>query len=170
MTRALALLALLTVTLAPAVAEAQDVLCSEQAFDLSACTDPSDLATCPSLCTDPNDLDTCATLPLPELVDLARQTPTQPILRQLVVLGGAFTGATVSLVTLSASGDSTFLAAGNLLCGPAPAPDPDPGTTRGDGVPGLVGGGTPGLGGGSPGLAGGNPGLIGPNPGISIQR
>lgn len=171
MTRLLGLLALLAVTLVPSAAGAQDFDCPQQAFDLSACTDPSDLDTCPSVCTDPNDPATCAMLPLTQLADLARQTPTQPMLRQLVVLGGPFTNVTLSMVTLDVSADSTFTAARNLLCVPATAPtptDPDPDPDRGSTPPQV--GGTPGLIGGSPGLNGANPGLIGPDPGISIRQ
>lgn len=164
MTRVLALLAAIVL---PAAAGAADFNCPQQAFDLSSCTDPTDLDTCPSICTDPSDPATCAMLPLPELGGLARQSPSQPILRQLVVLDGPYTDITLSMVTLTASGDGIFTNARNLLCVPPPTPSTPPDDSGS--TPPSTGGGF-GVGGGNPGLVGGNPGLIGPDPGISIQR
>ena len=104
------LLVLLALILTPVAAGAADFKCDEAAFDLAACTDPADLSTCPSVCVDPNDPLTCAVLPLPELPVLARQLADQPILRQVTVLEGPFTGVTLSRVALSAVADGIFKA------------------------------------------------------------
>jgi hypothetical protein len=157
MSRSLVLLALL---LAPAVASAQTFNCPEHAFDLTACTDPSDLDTCPLVCVDPADPTTCGMLPLPELATLDRTAPTQPILRRVDVAEGPFAGTSLTRVTLNSIDDAVFAGARGRLCTVPPATG-DPSPTTPNQSPTLQTG---------PLWYGPNPGINGPNPGIWIRR
>jgi len=149
--------------MAPALASAADFRCEQQAFDLADCTDPADLATCPSICTDPLDLATCAVLPLPVLPDLARQAPDQPILRQVDVREGPYIDVTLTRIALSVSDDRVFDAARDRLClRPPPPPPPPPAPPAPPRVirPFTLDGGDPGIRGGDPGIRGGDPGIL----------
>jgi hypothetical protein len=150
-------LALLLVVAAPVPAQVgTPFACEERALDLANCTDPSDLQTCPAVCQDPDNPtpETCGMLPLPELEDRRRLTPTQPILRQALVTGGPYIGASLSLIALNQSADTIFTAARNQLCvapqAPPTAPScPDTGAGNGGQV--IITG---------PVWYGGNPGLV----------
>lgn len=120
-------LALVLALLIPTAAVAQAPLenCQERAFTLAACSDPANLDTCPVACLDPANPtpETCAVLPLPELLDPERQTPDQPILRQVDVTGGLYTGIVLTMITASAVDDLRFRTGRGLLCfEPAPPP------------------------------------------------
>jgi hypothetical protein len=141
-----------TLLLLPAVAHAQTTApfrCEERAFDLTACTDPSDLDTCPRVCSDPNDPATCAVLPLPELSSLTRQSDAQPILRQAGATGGAYTGVTITMIARSDSEDTRFRSARDRLCVAPPPPlvcsDPDDPSGGGVGIGRIWYGGNPGI-------------------------
>ena len=155
------LVGVLLVSVLPSI-EAADFKCEEHAFDLSVCADPKSLDTCPQVCSSPSDPETCATLPLPELSSIERQTAAQPILRQVFVQEGPFLGLALTLSAFSGADDNVFSRGRNLLCVPATG-DNGGGSSGGGG--GGAGGGA-GIIGGDPGLRGGTPGLIGGNPGI----
>ena len=165
MKRPIGLLALGLLVL-PAIVTAADFKCLERAFDLTVCTDPTNLDTCPEVCTPPPGAPVCATLPLPELPNLQRQSAGQPILREVVAQEGPFVNVALTMPAFSATDDAAFRAGRNLLCVPAAAPTPPPESGDSGGGGSSGGGGGQGLIGSSPGLVGGNPGLIGGNPGI----
>lgn len=124
---ALALALLLSPSAVAAQAPTTPFRCEERAFDLTVCTDPGDLDTCPQVCADMNDPATCAVLSLPELADLRRLDPAQPMLRQADVTGGPFTGAVLTMTTLTPSADTVFRGARDQLCqAPTPPPDEEP--------------------------------------------
>jgi len=156
------LVGVLLVAVLPSIAGAADFKCEEHALDLSVCSDPKDLDTCPQGCS-PSDPKTCAPLPLPVLLSTQRQTATQPILRQVTVQEGPFLGVTLTLSTFSVTDDNVFSRGRNFLCVPTTTTPPDDGSGSSGGVsaglnPGLIGG-DPGLSGGDPRVRGGSSGL-----------
>ena len=161
-TRLLGLLVgVLLVPVLPSIAGA-DFKCAELAFDLSACDDPKDLATCPQVCSLPPDPETCATLPLPPLDRTERRTDGEPILRQVSVQEGPFLGVVLTLSAISVAEDNVFRRGRDLLCATTTPPDDGGGPSD----PGVARGGNPGLIGGDPAIRGGDPGLRGPNQGL----
>src|SRR5262245_17516443 len=154
------LVGVLLVPVLPSIAGA-DFKCVEHAFDLSVCTDPKNLDTCPQVCSLPPDPEMCATLPLPELSSTQRQTAAQPILRQVNVQEGPFLGVALTLSAFSVADDNVFSRGRNFLC--VPDTTPNGGGSSGGGVTGGL---NPGLIGGDPGLRGGDPGLRGRDQGL----